>query len=165
MTMMRSEIMGAAQVAFSIEGLPDKIKTAAEKGTSKLVFLLAAHIVSRKLAGQVLKRPTGTLASSVAASPRVITDGVAIVGTVGTNLGYGLEHEYGGQVTHHMPEQVRKISQAFGRAIAPRDVRFRAHRVSYNLPQRSFLRSSLIELERSGVIVNTLRQAVAEAVK
>lgn len=165
MSLINSEIYGSAQVAATLHGLPDKIKQAAERGTSAVVMLLAAHIVSQKLAGQVLKRPTGTLASSVARSPRVVTDGNAVVGTVGTNIGYGLAHEYGGTFTQDVPAGLRKIEQAFGRAIAPRDVRFKAHRRMVKLPQRSFLRTSLHELEQSGVIVNTLRRYVVESVK
>ena len=62
---------------------------------------------------------------------------------IGTNVVYARIHQLGGQVegTFDVRRHVRTIRQAFGRAIAPKKVKVKAHRrtVDFTLPARPFL--------------------------
>jgi phage gpG-like protein len=100
------------------------------KSTVKLALQLVRHVKEQKLSGQVLKNRTGTLRRSI--THKVAETPQEIKGTVGTNVSYARPHEFGykGQTL---------ITQAFGRQL-----KFPVWK-SINLPQRSFLRSSLRE--------------------
>jgi len=117
-------------------------------------------IITQKLSGQVLKRRTGNLASSInVGGPMTATDFFAtpaeIIGRVGTKVWYGKVHEYGGSFT--VKAHDREVSQVFGKSVTP----FTQHVRSYtaNFPERSFLRSGLKDMS------SQMRDAIANAVK
>ena len=61
----------------------------------------------------------------------------------GTNVAYGPAHNFGvdEQITQQVRQHVRRISQAFGKDITPREVTVKAHSRSMHLviPQREFM--------------------------
>jgi hypothetical protein len=163
---------GAAFASASIKAGP-----AGFEAMQRIVFRVMEISVDNKLSGQVLRRRTGTLARSVAQSPRVYSsaDGV-VIGTVGTAniigddgrapVKYGALHEWGGTYEAQVREHMRAQKQAFGRPVAPRQVSVRAHIRRGVLPERSFLRSALSDFVASGGFdeeINRMMQGVLNA--
>jgi hypothetical protein len=64
-----------------------------------------------------------------------------------------------------VPAHQRMVTMAFGKRITPRVTTVRAHMVRMNLPQRSFLRSSLRDMAPEGIamIRATLMECIAES--
>lgn len=117
-----------------------------EKSVTILTLKLLRKVKAEKLSGQVLKNRTGTLRRSI--NYRVDVGFSSIVGTVGTNKEYAAAHEYGfdGEVT--VKEHLRMIKQAFGQQLkTPKQITVSSHSRHMRLPERSFLRSALRELE------------------
>jgi len=115
---------------------------------------LVAYVKRNKLSDQVLHVRTGRLRRSI--TYRLTKEGDVVTAYVGTNVKYARAHEYGfqGEVSvpaHTVKAHQRHMSVAFGKLMKnPRmvDVReyvMRAHSMKMNLPERSFLRSSVEE--------------------
>ena len=98
---------------------------------------VTAHVKDRKLSGQVLNVQTGRLRRSI--NYRVTETGTGIEARVGTNVEYARIHEFGFKGTVNVREHMRKGKQAF---------KVRAHTRRVNLPERSFLRSSLSDMRQ-----------------
>lgn len=137
---------------------PEKLRASIAAAMDKEAFTLQA-LVKDKLSGAVLQTRTGTLRRSINVANR--DSGTTIGRSVGTNVRYGRAHEYGFDGIVNVREHTRTITQAFGRPISPRDVLVRAHTMHMQLPERSFLRSSLEE--RAPSIREALVQAIREA--
>jgi phage gpG-like protein len=121
----------------------------------KLSIQLVGKVQKEKLSGQVLKNRTGTLRRSI--NYKIETTQHSVYGTVGTNKEYGAIHEYGYHGPVNVREHLRMIKQAFGRSINPREITVQAHTRQVNLPEKSFLRSALKEMEPE--IINKLTAA------
>jgi len=94
----------------------------------------------------VLKVQSGRLKRSI--NQRVDGAGTdKVSGTVGTNLVYARPHEMGFSGIVNVKEHLQTRTQAFGRPISPIQVSIKAHKMKMNLPERSFLRSALADLE------------------
>ena len=108
---------------------------------TRLAITVQAAVKDTKLSGQVLHVRTGTLRRSI--NQEVKATPGSIMGIVGTNVPYGAVHEFGfkGVVTvrEHL-RRVREGTRTFSSIV-------RAHPRAVNLPERSFLRSSLKDLE------------------
>lgn len=156
-------VYGDNFVEARIRALPEKIRQKLVNAMKVQWFALQAKVVRSKLSGQVLKRRTGNLASSInVGGPMSATafldrfgSGDQIVGRVGTKVWYGAVHEYGGnfQVKAHQ----REITQVFGRPVSPHKVDVRSY--TMNVPERSFLRSSLQDIS------GQMRSAIAASIK
>lgn len=96
-----------------------------------------ALVKDQKLSGQVLKVQTGRLRRSI--NQRVKESETGIEALVGTNVSYGRVHEFGFTGTVNVKEHMRKGKQAYT---------VRAHTRNVNLPERSFLRSSLNDMRQ-----------------
>lgn len=157
-------VTGSEQVAANLRGLAPRIVAAVELGVSRAMLDFAGRVVTQKLSGQVLKRQTGALASSVAASPRTVSNGSTVTGFAGTNVWYGLAHEYGGKYEQHIPEHIAKISQAFGRAIPGMTITIGAHSRHVKYRERSFLRSVMGEMQQEGRIAAIIDKHISEVI-
>jgi hypothetical protein len=82
---------------------------------------------------------------------------------VSTPVKYARPHEYGFHGTVDVREHMRTIKQAFGRPIEPGRGHGSAHSMKMNLPERSFLRSALMDMESAGTIRNEMEAAVSRA--
>lgn len=98
---------------------------------------VTAHVKDRKLSGQVLKVQTGRLRRSV--NLKVTESATGVEARVGTNVEYARIHEFGFTGTVNVKEHMRKGKQAYT---------VRAHTRRVNLPERSFLRSSLSDMRQ-----------------
>lgn len=140
--MIRIALVGNDKVVARFQSLPQRARQSLIDAMKRQWFALQAHVVSQKLSGQVLKRVTGNLASSINTDSKFEECPQEIVGSVGTKVIYGAIHEDGGTV--NVKAHTRNITQVFGRPITPTEVFVRAHTATY--PQRSFLRSSLSDM-------------------
>lgn len=164
------------QVIAQLGRVEPSVRAELIKATGRITLKLMRLSVGSKLSGQVLKRRTGTLARSVTQSPRTYEAGELIIGTVGVAdikgqggrapVKYGRAHEYGfdGQVT--VQQHLRTIKQAWGKPLAsPKQITVRQHSRHEHLPERSYLRSALRELQAAGVIVAEYQAAVGAGAK
>lgn len=161
--MIKMTLVGNDRVEARFRSMPERARESLVNAMKRQWFNLQAHVVSEKLSGQVLRRRTGNLASSInvggANSATAFTETPAeIVGQVGTKVIYGAIHENGGTV--NVQAHTRTITQVFGRPVTPAEVFVRAHSATY--PQRSFLRSSIQDL--ASQIRADMEQSVREAV-
>jgi phage gpG-like protein len=151
------EVRGEREVLQHLAILPAELHAQLRAA----VMQVAVDVQERareKTAGEVLKIRSGHLNDSI---HHTITrdDDQAIIATVGTDVVYAAIHEYGFDGIEEVTEYVRTITQAFGHAIAPREVTVNAHARHMVMPERSFLRSSLDELAPS------LRTALEAAIR
>lgn len=143
--MLKVEFIGGEEVLKKIEQIEPQIQKSLLATITKLSFQLQAKVVSEKLSGQVLKTKTGTLRRSIATNVTNLSG--SITGRVGTNVDYGLIHEYGFKGNVTVDGHLRQITKAWGRSITPKKVFVRTHQKKANYPVRSFLRSALREME------------------
>jgi len=96
------------------------------------------RLTKDRLSDQVLRVRTGRLRRSI--NLRMYEGDKTITATVGTNVEYAAVHEYGFHGTVSVREHLRTsvLGNSFTVKAHPREV---------NLPERSFLRSSLRDLE------------------
>jgi len=157
--MIQGEVVGGTELVQRIGAFGPKIQGGLENAIRKLTLQLLANVKADKLSGQVLNVKTGRLRRSI--TQRVDGAGTAsVTGSVGTNVGYGKVHEFGGPQT--IKTHMRMMTQAWGRPVKnPRQISVREHIAKF--PERSFLRSALADLEPK--IKATLQGAVTEAIK
>lgn len=148
--MIGLELIGDAEVVRKLASIPPRMREELKAGIGRLALKLQRNVVRDKLSGQVLKVRTGRLRRSI--TNTVIDEGSSVSGIVSTPVVYAPIHEYGFHGTQSVRESLRTIKQAFGRSIAPKQITVRAHDRRVNLPERSFLRSALRDLEASGTI-------------
>jgi phage gpG-like protein len=156
-------LTGDAEVRARFQRLPQETHARIAREMTRVTIDLQNYIRSDKLSGQVLKNRTGTLRRSI--NQRVDDSGAEIVGIVGANMDaakYAAAHEYGFAGTVTVRAYQRRITEAFGRRIAPREVEVGSHSMRMNLPERSYLRSALNEKENE--ILDRLRGTVGDAV-
>ncbi len=139
--MIRMTLIGGRETVARFETVSKQVYDALKAVIQEQWFGLQAYIVTSKLSGQVLKRRTGLLASSInvggpQSTSEFSADESYIVGKVGTAVVYGAIHEYGGQVT-----RTSRLGKTF----------------TQNFPERSFLRSGLQDKQ------SQIRAAINEA--
>lgn len=139
-------ITGQEMVIARLKGMPAKVFGEMKSEVSRLTFLLLRMVKEQKLSGDPLKNRTGTLRRKVNA--RIQAGDQSVVGTVGVKLSYAAAHEFGVDKEVQVKEHLRKIKEAFGKPLAsPVSFIVPAHGRHMKLPERSFLRSALTELE------------------
>lgn len=142
--MIKLEFIGGEEVAQKLQSISPAVHGNLVRAITKLSIQLQAKVQSEKLSGQVLKNRTGTLRRSI--NYKIDESADRVTGRVGTNLKYGLAHEFGFHGAVNVKAHLRMIKQAFGKPIAPKQVMVSAHSRTMNLPERSFLRTALREM-------------------
>lgn len=168
--MIDADIVGDREVLRKLGVAAPSVRASLVRGMGRITLKLMRISVGQKLSGQVLRRVTGTLARSVTQSPRTYQIGMRIIGTVGVSditgrggrapVKYGRAHEYGFSGTVTVREHLRRQRGASRDATT-----VRAHSRRMHMPERSFLRSALRDLDAAGVIDAELRAAVAEGLR
>ncbi len=166
---LTANIVGDDKVIVKLtQILPANVKEQLRVAVLKLAIKLQRKVVTEKLAGQVLKRVTGTLAASI--QYKLLDMGNegygAVVGSrvnEGKPLVYAGIHEYGGVIPAHEVEAVN--AQALRFVLKDGAVMFRKKVMipSVTMPERSYLRSSLAEM--SDEITKALNEAIQKGVK
>lgn len=130
---------------------------------NSLAIRLEAHIVGDKLQGQVLHHRSGTLASSIRFKP-AHPEGTSIIAEVtgaGGPAWYGRLHEYGATFARHSTARFgRGFTKAGTKGRRIRSLEQRTMATYVRLPERSFMRSSLIDLKPR--IAEELRMVLKE---
>lgn len=112
-----------------------KMLAALKREITRIAIDVTATVKDKKLSGQVLKVQSGRLRRSI--NYRVTEGATGIEAKVGTNVEYARVHEFGFKGTVTVREHMRKAKSAY---------KVRQHTRKVNLPERSFLRSTLSEM-------------------
>ena len=153
----------------TLRGYPARLANRLEQAMNRVTIELQAR-TKEKLTGEVLHVRTGTLRRSINRRVERTPDG--IVGAVGTNVAYGAAHEFGFKGNVTVRAHVRRLRtqgklDATGKRkrgkLTGAVANVASYQMTMNLPERSFLRSALKELEPS--VVKAIRNAAAEALK
>jgi phage gpG-like protein len=153
--MIQIHVAGVPKVTEQLRAIGPTAK-ARVKAAIQDEAIKVLRLAKEKVSGPVLKNRTGTLRRKI--NQRVMDAGNSITASVGLSLAYAAAHEYGFEGTVNVKEHLRMMKVAFGRPVKdPHQITVHAHPMKMNLPERSFLRSSLAECEPS--IVAALRAA------
>lgn len=156
--MIKGSIKGPAEVNIKLQRIGERVPQEVRASIGVLV-LKVARLVKQKLSGPVLSARTGNLRNSIDRGIGVVeTDGgvVGVVGLGGADLKvakYGAIHEFGGTIRAHVVHAKKAQALRFmmgGKVTFAKSVQI----PSIKMPERSFLRSSLKEMEpaiRSGI--------------
>lgn len=156
--MLQFTIEGQTALAAKVSGLREKIVLEMMKSLNTVNTQLQRHIVSDKLSGQVLKSHSGNLKRAIIQIPAERTDETISGGVgLGREAAYGLAHEYGA----HIPERVPVKAKALHWIGANGEDVFAMRARAFDLPERSFMRSSFAEFRDR--IEDSIRQAVVRA--
>ncbi|STZ77348.1 hypothetical protein [Bergeriella denitrificans] len=159
---VRFEFIGGDTIAAVLKSYSAGIDAQIEASIGRSVLMLQRYVVANKLSGQVLGKRTGNLRRSI--NQVVERNGTKTVGMVKTNVRYGVAHEYGFSGAVSVKAHLRQIKQAFGRPLREsRSVQIKAHSRHVKLPERSFLRSALRDLQPQ--IEADLQMAVERALR
>jgi phage gpG-like protein len=145
--MITAYLVGDTQLIARLNAMPDRLRSGIVRAITRLGFQLEAR-VKQKLSGEVLKVRTGTLRNSI--HTRVAQSTSSVTASVGTNVKYARIHEFGGRTPAHTIPKGGALPK--GRALAfewrGQQVFFRkVNHPGSRIPERSFLRSALKELE------------------
>ena len=147
------------RIIASLSSLPNRMALLLGAKVSELTIQLATR-VRQKLSGQVLNVRSGDLRASI--FENVVTTSTSVTGTVGSSgdVKYAAIHEYGGTIPAHDIVPNKAMALAFIWQGKQRFFR-RVHIPDVQMPERSYLRSSLAEMV--GDIRGGLQEAVQEA--
>jgi phage gpG-like protein len=153
--------VGRAEVIARLDRINERMQPEMRVGIERLTVKLQTGVRANKLSGQVLKVRTGRLRNSIGRD--VTSSGSTVTGIVSTPVVYAKPHEYGFHGTVSVREHMRTVKQAFGRPIEPVQATVRQHEMKMNLPERSFLRAELADMEAAGTIRSEMEAAVERA--
>jgi len=149
--MIKGVVVGGEAVAARFNAMPDALQARLRVLVTKATIGVQRR-AKEKLNGEVLNVRTGRLRRSI--TQRVTESAGKVEGIVGTNVEYAHAHEFGFQGNVTVKEHLRRLKASGRQAIV------RAHSRNVNLPERSFLRSALRELEPE--IIESLHDVVKE---
>jgi phage gpG-like protein len=144
--LINGALVGDAALIEHIGGIAPKARAELRKAVDLMAIKTLAR-VKLKLSDDVLRVRTGRLRRSI--TQAVTDDAGSIHGVVGTNVEYARIHELGFSGSQNIRAHLRTIKTAFGKSIKGGAVTFQvsAHSRQVDIPARSFLASSLAELE------------------
>lgn len=144
--MIRGYLIGDKETVAKLGRANSSLRGKVKQSIVALTIALLVKVKEEKLTGQVLNVRTGRLRRSINQS---VTDtGAQIYGVVGTNVSYGRAHEMGFRGQMSVKAHMRQIKKAWGKPLkSPKSILVRAHSRTVDFPERSFLRSSLREME------------------
>jgi phage gpG-like protein len=142
--MIKAEIIGSEEVVARLKEIGPNLKAELRIAVERFSLNTVGYIRSSKLSGSPLNHRTGKLQGSI--NYRVEEGGESVSGVIGTNAEYAAIHEYGYTGPENVKAHLRMITQAFGKSLLnPRQVQIGAHTRQMNMPERSFMRSSMKE--------------------
>lgn len=135
--LIQAVVVGGDELAARLDQGAQGFVLALQDGIGRAVLRVQGR-VKDKLSGEVLQVRTGRLRRSI--TEVVETSGDRVEGTVGTNAEYAAIHEYGYTGPVNVMESLRtsKLGNVFP---------VRAHVRNVDMPERSFIRSALAELQ------------------
>ena len=149
--LITGEVLGGQTLMLSLQSRGQHIRGALRRAVHEGNTLLVKHIKMDKLSGQVLHRRSGHLSRAV--HPVFEETGSQITGGAGVKLAYARIHEYGFDGVVNVREHLRRLKgtkRTNGAKGARRGgdgyTTVRAHTMHMKMPERSFMRSSLVDL-------------------
>ena len=148
-------VVGQEQVTAHIARLDDDVRSRLTSALQDIGVSFIEYVKSNKLSGSPLTSRTGNLANSLRSEVVSTDDGISL--TASANTPYAAIQEYGGTTSPHIIEPKNKSVLRFmmnGKAVF-------ASRVNHpgsKIPSRSYMRSSLTEMEPQ--IVSRLQAAI-----
>jgi phage gpG-like protein len=141
--MITGRVSGDSAMLLQIKSrgivIRDALRTAVHEQGIRVLAL-----VKLKVSGTVLKNRTGTLRRKLNVLFREGPN--EILASIGLKLAYAAAHEYGFDGTVSVKEHLRRVTMVYGRPLAePVMATVRAHEAHMQLPERSYLRSTLRE--------------------
>lgn len=160
--MITGYIVGSEQVIKKLENALFVARADIRQTILRLTIQLLRNVKSDKLSGGVLNVRTGRLRRSI--NQKIEESPDKILGKVGTNVVYGRIFEYGFDGTENVRSHLRTIKSAFGKQLnSPVTFSVSAHTRNVHVPERSFLRSALKEMEP--LIKEELSASVRRSIK
>lgn len=131
-------VVGGDATVAKFDAFSAKLRAELRVGVGRAALLVQTQTKQNKLSGQVLNVVTGRLRRSI--NTRLTETDSGVQGTVGTNVSYAHVHEFGFQGTVSVREHLRtsKLGKQFT---------VRAHSMKMNVPEKSFLRSALTDMQ------------------
>jgi hypothetical protein len=154
--MLDLEVTGLDALARRLSSMPAAIRRALAEKRDELAQSLLDK-AQAKVSGDVLKSRSGALRDSLRMSP--IGDLAAEIFS-SPDVKYAAAQEYGFDGEETVSSHSREIREAFGKAIDPKAIFVSAFARHMHLPERSYLRSSLSEMEDD--ILQGFAQALEE---
>lgn len=143
--MITAGVVGDDVVLAWLRAAPDAVASGIASAITRLGIDLQRHIQDDELSGQLLAIRSGSLKSSIDLQIDQGGDGISV--TVYSESRYAAAHEYGFAGTVDVKASLRRITEAFGRPISEKAVSVRAHPRRMELPERSFMRSALEDMD------------------
>lgn len=160
--MLNVTLVGGKEYIARLEGMSGRVQRELAKAVTSLAYDLVT-LVKKKLSGDVLNVRTGKLRDSI--SQEVTQSNNSVIAKVfsGGEVKYAGIHEFGGTI-HHPGGTPYLFDKASGTVVfvsksAPNVDKLpvtKAHEI--NMPERSFLRSSLSDMRQQ--IESEMREAV-----
>ena len=165
---MRIDVVegSALSLRLRLQGFPVKVLDKVKVAVATSAVDLQGQI-KEKLSGPVLKNRTGRLRNSI--SMNMTEDDQSVSAVVGTNVVYARVHEFGFQGEVSVREHMRTAApslrgQAESQSQSLRSqVMVRAHTMRMNMPERSFMRSTLAE--NAPAIADRISAAILQSVQ
>jgi phage gpG-like protein len=145
----------------SLAGMPDRVRQALSSKANVLAVALEAKI-QQKLSGGVLNARSGALAGSIIATVDESSADISVrIGTSG-DVKYAAIQEFGGTIPPHeiVPDKAKALAFVVG---GKRVFAARVNLPAVIMPERSYLRSSLVEM--AGEVREELGGAVVDAMQ
>jgi phage gpG-like protein len=140
-----ARLVGDDAVLAWLRATPDAIASGIGRAISQLGIELQRKVQEDELSGQILAARCGSLRSSI--GMEVDEDSERVSATVFSDSRYAYAHEYGFAGTVDVRASLRRMTEAFGRPISEKTINVRAYRRRMDLPERSFLRSALEDMD------------------
>jgi len=165
--MIVGKITGDGPTLLRLSSMNVRLRDAIRRTVTRQATALTRYVKQSKLSGQVLKNRTTPLRNSV--NYRISETADQVTASVGTNVKYAAAHEYGFDDTVTVRAHVRSVNSRNIRGTIDGKRKKTGQGIGYvseherhmHLPERSFLRSSL--LENSASIRDQLRAAIKKA--
>ena len=143
--MITARLVGDDVVLEWLRGASDAVASGIAQAITQLGIELQRHIQDDELSGQMLAVRTGSLKSSI--DLQIDQGSERISATVYSDSKYAAAHEYGFAGTVDVKSSLRRITESFGRPISEKTINVRAYRRGMELPERSFMRSALEDMD------------------
>lgn len=157
--MITASLVGDDAVLAWLRDAPDAVASGIARAITQLGIDLQRKIQDDELSGQILAVRSGSLKSSI--DLQIDQGGDGISATVYSDSNYAAAHEYGFAGTVDVKASLRRITEAFGRPISEKTISVRAYRRRMELPERSFMRSALDDMDPA--IRDAVEAALLEA--
>ncbi|WP_173910748.1 hypothetical protein [Acinetobacter sp. Marseille-Q1618] len=157
-------MVDSVDVQIHLNDENNQIKTEIRKTITALTLKLQRTIQEDMLSGQRLNvqsgRLRGSLASRITESAEMFE---GIVSAGGAYVKYVFIHEFGLAAALSIKSHLRRIKQAFGKPITPKDVLVKAHSRTIKFDERRFMRDSLDEIGK--IVPKNIEKAIERGLK